>query len=265
MAADWLFKKDEYIPQKDHQRFLDKSIISILKVLSRIKRRGIYSDKFIYKLNSTLKVLFTFLNIVLIALSRSFMYVLLVDLWLLIVVLTLESEERKNILIISMVVPVCTIIMLIPSLLTGNVKNSLLILIKIVATIISVNLLSHTTKWDNVTKALKLLFIPDLFIWVMEITIKYIVLLGEYSIELLHALKLRSVGKNSRKYNSLSRIMGNLFLKSKEMGEEMFSAMECRGFTGEYTVPIIFKLSKNDILYSVINLIFVAIFILTRM
>ncbi|MCY6370891.1 energy-coupling factor transporter transmembrane component T [Clostridium ganghwense] len=263
MSADWLFKKEEYIPEKDHQQFLDKSIISILKVLSKIRRRGVYSNKFIYRVNPTLKVFFTLLNIILISISRSYIYVLLIDTCVLGTALTLDNEERRNILTISVVIPLFTLIMLIPSLMGGNIKNSILILIKVIGTIVSVNLLSYTTKWDHVTKALKLLFIPDLFIWVMEITIKYIVLLGEYSVELLYALKLRSVGKNNKKYKSISKIMGNLFLKSKEMGEEMFSAMECRGFTGEYTAPLNSKIRKNDVLYFIINLSFIIIFILT--
>lgn len=264
MSADWLFEKEEYIPEKDHQQFLDKSIISILKVLSRIRRRGMHSYKFLYRLNPTLKVIFTFLNIILLSISRSFGYVFLFDICAAGLIFTLDSKERKNILIISIVIPTFTLIMLIPSYLSGNIINSTLILSKVTGTIISVNLLSYTTKWDHVTKALKLLFIPDLFIWVMEITIKYIVLLGEHSVEMLYALKLRSIGKNNRKYNSISKIMGNLFLKSKEMGEEMFSAMECRGFTGEYSTPLVFKLTKNDIIYIGMNLIFIIVFMLTR-
>lgn len=124
--------------------------------------------------------------------------------------------------------------MLVPSFIDGNIYNCVLIIMKIVGTIPSVNILSYTTKWDKISKSLKLFFITDLFIWVMEITIKYIVILVEHSLNLLYALKLRSIGKNNKKYNSISRIIGNLFLKSKDMGEEMFSAMECRGFTGEF-------------------------------
>ncbi|MCY6960437.1 energy-coupling factor transporter transmembrane component T [Clostridium brassicae] len=261
MSADWLFKEEEYRPEKDHQQFLDKSIISILKVLSRIRRRGMHSYKFLYRLNPTLKVIFTFLNIIFLSLSRSFVYTLLFDICGICFVFTLDSEERKNILVISITIPIFTLIMLIPSYLSGNVVNSTLILIKVIGSIISINILSYTTKWDHVTKALKFLRIPDLFIWVMEITIKYIVVLGERSVEMLYALKVRSVGKNNRKYNSLSKIMGNMFLKSKEMGEEMFSAMECRGFTGEYYTSLKFNLTKNDIIYIGMNLIFIIIFI----
>ena len=51
---------------------------------------------------------------------------------------------------------------------------------------------------------------------------------------MLYALKLRSVGRNDGKTASLAAVAGTMFLKSKEMAEEMYSAMECRGFTGTY-------------------------------
>lgn len=262
MDAEWLFQKDEYTPIKDHEKFVDKSIFSIINMLGRIKRRGNYSIKPFYKLNATLKVMFTLINIVLLALSRNFTFIIALDIYLLICILTLEKEEIKDILFMCFVIPIFTLIMLIPSLLSGNITNSLLIILKVASTILSVNILSYTTKWEHITKALKFLFIPDLFIWVMEITIKYIVILGEHSLNMLYALKLRLIGKNNKKYNSLSKLMGNLFLKSKEMGEEMFSAMECRGFTGEYKSPVSFKMDKYDSIYCVVNIAFIVAFVL---
>ena len=95
----------------------------------------------------------------------------------------------------------------------------------------------------------------------MDITIKYIVLLGEHSINLLFALKLRSIGITSNKYNSLTGIMGNLFIKSYKMSDEMFHAMECRGFIGEYTTKVNLKLKKMDYAYLAINILLVSLFI----
>lgn len=124
------------------------------------------------------------------------------------------------------------------------------------------NLLSHNTKWSEISKSLKLLFIPDIFIWIIDITIKYIVLLGEHSINLLYALKLRAIGITSNKYNSLTGIMGNLFIKSYKASEEMFYAMECRGFVGEYTTKVNLKLKKVDYVYLVINIFLIGLFII---
>ena len=95
----------------------------------------------------------------------------------------------------------------------------------------------------------------------MDITIKYIVLLGEYSINLLYALKLRSIGITSNKYKSLAGIIGNLFIKSYKMSEEMFHAMECRGFVGEYTTKVNLTFRKIDYIYITICILLVSLFI----
>lgn len=260
---DWLFKKDEYTPKDDGHKFLDKSILSILKIIGRIRRKGVRHDGFSYHVNPTLKMAFTFLILLMVALSRNYIFILIMDVYALINIFILAQEERKNILLISVVIPLFTLVMLIPSMILGNMKNSILLLQKVIASIMLVNWLSYTTKWDHITKSLKLFFIPDLFIWVMEITIKFIVLLGEYSVDLLYALKLRSIGKNDERYDSISKIMGNLFLKSKHMGEEMFSAMECRGFVGEYKTVAKFELTKIDYIYSLLHLCFIGLFLIT--
>jgi cobalt/nickel transport system permease protein len=127
-----------------------------------------------------------------------------------------------------------TFFILLPSAFSGNVHNCIMITTKVFATITAVNILSNTTKWNAVTGALKKFFIPDIFILVLDITIKYIVMLGDFSLEMFYALKLRSVGKNTVKHKSISGIAGTIFIKSKEMAEDMYSAMECRGYTGEY-------------------------------
>ena len=55
--------------------------------------------------------------------------------------------------------------------------------------------------------------------------------------------------------------MGNLFIKSYKMSEEMFDAMECRGFIREYTTKVNFKLEKVDYIYLGINLFLISLFI----
>jgi cobalt/nickel transport system permease protein len=93
---------------------------------------------------------------------------------------------------------------------------------------------------------LKIFFIPDIFIFVLDIAIKYILLLGEYTLNMLYALRLRSIGRNNNKYTSLSGIAGTMFTRSREMAEEMHAAMECRGFTGEYSRPSRFSFHLMD-------------------
>lgn len=257
---DWLFKKDEYIPKDDKDRFIDKSIIEMIHILSLIKRNKNTGNSFMYKLNPVVKVLFTILNTLFISLSRNFLYVIVLDVYLLLVLSLIDTRDIKRIVSLSLVIPAFTLVMLIPSMFMGNVKNSVLIILKIVGTVLSVNILSYTTKWHDITKALKIFFIPDIFILVFDITIKYIFILGDFSLHMLYALKLRSIGKNNNKYSSLTKIMGNLFLKSKEMGEEMYFAMECRGFTGEYISRTKYKLGIKELIYITINVILIVVY-----
>jgi cobalt/nickel transport system permease protein len=78
---------------------------------------------------------------------------------------------------------------------------------------------------------------------------------------MFYALKLRSVGRNAGKTASISGIAGTLFLKSKEMAEEMYAAMECRGFTGEYRAAGGWRLGFRDIaLGTAVALLAVAFF-----
>ncbi len=257
---DWLFRKDDYIPKTDKDRFINKTILSLLSILSLIKRNNKISNNFIYNLNPALKLVFTVINIIFLSMSRNFMYVLVIDVYMLFILSLLDIEEIKKILALSIVVPFFTLIMLAPSIIMGNVRNSMLIILKVAGTIVAINILSYTTKWHHITKSLKIFFIPDIFILVFDITIKYIYILGEFSLEMLYALKLRSVGRNNNKYSSLSKIMGNLFLKSKELGDEMYSAMECRGFTGEYVSHSKFKFNFKDLIYSMVNIIIILLY-----
>lgn len=261
---DWLLKKDSYIPEDDSDRFIDKSIFSILKVLSLIKRRDKFKTGFIYRINPAVKLVFMFLNIIFLSNSRNPMYVAVVDIYFLLLLSSLDAGEIKNILVLSFIMPVFTFIMLIPSILMNNVLNSVMLIFKIFGTIMIVNIFSCTTKWSHVTRSLKIFFIPDIFILVFDITLKYIYILGQFALDMFYSLKLKSIGKNYGKYSSVTKIMGGLFLKSNEMGSEMYSAMECRGFTGEYTYFSKFGFTFSDLFYSAGSILIIILYFYMR-
>lgn len=260
MVPEWLSVKDNYLPKEERNLYIEKSIFSLIKAISII-RQNKNQDGLVYSINPTLKVITVIVMILCVSISRSFIYLFIVDIYVLINLFLMEKKLRKRIMFKSFIFPLITLIALIPSMFYGNIFNSLLLFQKLTITVLIMNLLSHNTKWSEISRSLKLLFIPDIFIWIMDITIKYIVLLGEHSINLLYALKLRSIGITSNKYNSLTGIMGNLFIKSYKASEEMFYAMECRGFVGEYTTKVNLKLKKVDYVYLAINIFLITLFI----
>lgn len=92
----------------------------------------------------------------------------------------------------------------------------------------------QTTRWNRITGALKILHLPDLLLFLLDVTMQYIVLLGREAMELLYSLKCRSVGVNRHKGQSVGDIAGITFLKSREMSGQLYQAMVCRGFDGSY-------------------------------
>ena len=74
---------------------------------------------------------------------------------------------------------------------------------------------------------------PGILIFTLDITLKYIVLLGNLLQDLLTAVLLRSVGCNRSKYTSVGGVLGVTFLRGTELNRQMVEAMICRGYTGE--------------------------------
>lgn len=252
---DWLFKEDNYEPPRDRETFLNKSTLSLMKILSRIrdshegKERGFTS-----KVNPVLKFASTIILILIISISIKFSFIIIIDEIILLSIITMNKEGIKRVLTLSMAAVIFSAVILAPSILMGNDKNSIMIILKVFGTVSLMGVLSYSTKWNDITKSLRMFFIPDIFIFVLDLTIRYIFILSEMAADMILALKLKSIGKNSNKYSSMSNIAGNLFLKSKVMGEETLSAMECRGFTGEYKGMRNFRFSKYDFIYSVVVL-----------
>lgn len=254
---EWLLKKDNYIPPNDKDKFIDKSIISILSVLVRFIRQTEYkTEKF--QINALIKLISTLVLIIFVSLTRNFTFVLITNVFMLVLINFFNINIIKYILKVSLSAAIFSFIVFLPAIFLGYSNNALMIIMKIFVSAESVNILAFTTIWNELTSALKIIRVPDMFIFVLDITIKYILILGKFSLNMIYALKLRSIGKNRDKNASLSGIVGTMFIKSKEMSEETYSAMECRGFTGEYKVCKKFKLRLPDYICCIFNVIFIA-------
>lgn len=256
---EWLLKKDNYIPLKDKNTFINKSILAILNILMRFRQQSLHRTNRL-GISALLKLISTLVLIIFVSLSKSFTFVLIANVFLLVLINFLSTDELKYILKVSSVVAIFTFIILLPSIFLGYGNNALMITLKVLVSVAAVNILACTTKWNDLIRVLKVFHIPDTFIFVLDITIKYIVILGEFSLNMLYALKLRSVGKSNNKSTSLSGIVGTMFIKSKEMSEETYGAMECRGFTGEYKIYSKFGFKPADYICILFNLAFILIY-----
>lgn len=157
---------------------------------------------------------------------------------LLLYLCTWPARDILNIMKAGCGASVLALIILLPAMFIqpSGIRNELLIVIKVFFSISTLSIFNHTTQWNHITGALRKLHIPGIFIFTLDITLKYIVLLGNLITDLLTSLQLRSVGKNNKKYSSIGGVMGVTFVRGTEMNQQMYEAMQCRGFTDDYSV-----------------------------
>lgn len=151
---------------------------------------------------------FTFALVLLLSLSRDFMFTATVDVYLLVVLSSMDAEDILSILKTTLLMTLFTFMALLPSSFYGGSRYSIMIISKVFGTVAAVNILSHTTGRSAITAALKSFFIPGIFILVFGITIKYIAMLRDFTLNVLYALKLRPVGRDGNKYASICGAAG---------------------------------------------------------
>ncbi len=243
---EWLRAHEDYAPRAGREAFIDRSILSFLGVLTMARPRGGMVEPGV-RVEPVVKILAGFIVILLLSLTRSGLFMTLTAVGLLVLLAGQRGERIAAVLRTSMVAGGFTLLTLLPSVLFGHASSMVMITAKVLISAATVKLIAETSEWATLTGAFKRLGVPDLCLLVLDITLSYITLLGEFALAMLYALRLRSVGSHAAKAASLSGIAGSLFLKSKEMAEEMYAAMECRCFTGEYRVSSKLRLGFREL------------------
>ncbi|MCR5667070.1 MAG: energy-coupling factor transporter transmembrane protein EcfT [Eubacterium sp.] len=241
----WMQKEESYAAVKDRDRFITKSMLNILSLLERFRENGsVYCNG----INALVKLIYTIYAIVLTACSHNMLFTYFLLGAFVIRSCFLRERQLSRVMSGAVIATMMSVLFLLPSVFMGSPATMLTISLKVFFSVGMLLLMSVTTRWNMLTGALRCIGIPDIFIFTFDITLKYIALIGEMSRQLLIALKIRSVGKNDRKATSFAGIVGVLFLKSKETSEELFGAMQCRGFVGEYNAIRSARIRKRDVL-----------------
>lgn len=231
MIPDWLKEQEEYNAPQDRDGFLTRSILSLMSMLASFRAKTIsYGSKY----PAPLKLIVCLAMILTTSLARNMLIVYVILAILLAHICFLSGELLVRTIMTSLAAALLSAVILIPAVFLGSPQSMLTVSTKVFVSVGLIGLLASTTEWNKLTAGLAAFHIPDVFIFTLDITLKYIVILGNISMDMLNALKLRSIGRNKSKAQSVSGVLGVTFLKSRQMSEEMFQAMQCRGFEGEY-------------------------------
>ncbi|HUU62784.1 MAG TPA: cobalt ECF transporter T component CbiQ [Dehalococcoidia bacterium] len=210
-------------------------------------------DSFIHRLDPRTKVITTFAFILLVVLTPptgwqafALYFAIIAGLVLLSRIPTLYVLKRSLV-----IVPfVLFIAIFIPFLKSGEPSGSyniwiwqvsssgLLILwnvlIKAWLSMLSLILLSSTTKFSELLNGLEQLRLPKVMVMILSFMYRYIFVLVDEVIRMKQARDSRNFGgKRTWRLKTIGNMVGTLFLRSYERGERVYGAMVARGFDGE--------------------------------
>lgn len=229
----WMTQQENYTPSKDSEGFINRSLLSVMSVMSKFRMDAAASGRKAFFAAPT-KLCMVLLVIILASCSRNMMFTYCMIAVLLVRMCLLKGNQLMKVFSAALTAAAFSALVLLPAVFMGSPHTMLTVSIKVFLSVGLLSLLAATTPWNRITEGLRFFFVPDIMIFTIDITLKYIVILGDICLDMLNALKLRSVGRNRSKSNSMSGIIGFAFLKSRHMADEMSGAMICRGFDGEY-------------------------------
>lgn len=231
---EWMKTEDQYDPPSGGHRFLLKTIRSLGRILSRLRMQtGQEKGK---RIPALPKFLILLAMIISISVVQNRLVLLGFAAFFFLLLCLLPAKTLAGVLKSALVAAAFALIIMLPQIIfhPDGRLNQYIVVAKVFVCVGLVNIFNHTTQWNHITKALRTLHIPGVFIFILDITLKYLVLLGSLIEGLLTACSLRSVGKNKKKYQSVGGVMGVTFVRSTEMSQQMYEAMQCRGFTDDY-------------------------------
>jgi cobalt/nickel transport system permease protein len=227
-------KTDNYVPPKDGGTFAVKTIKSLGGVMSRLRvQQGHEKGRSIPAL---VKFIALVAAILVLSVTQNRLLILAYAAILQLYLCTWPGADILKIYKAALAAALLALVLFIPAMLINpaGAGNNLAVVVKVFLCLEMVSIFNHTTQWNHITTALRKLHIPGIFIFTLDITLKYTVLLGSFISDVLTSLQLRSVGKNNKKYQSVGGVMGVTFIRGTEMSRDMYEAMRCRGFTDDY-------------------------------
>lgn len=234
MIPEWMKKIEDYVPPVDGGAFYYRTLKSLGGIMSRLRLESGREGRF--SLPAGVRLLLMIALIILVSVTQKDLVIMAVGAVALVRLALMQAEDIGAVVKAVLVAVIMAAVIFAPAVIMDPARlwNSIRVVAKILISVTLVGIFNRTTQWNHLTAVLRKAHIPGTVIFIIDITFRYIVLLGNLMQELLTAVSLRSVGRNDKKYNSIGGVMGVTFLRGTEMNKEMYEAMQCRGFTDDY-------------------------------
>jgi cobalt/nickel transport system permease protein len=121
------------------------------------------------------------------------------------------------------------------------------ILLRTYLCVMAVFILISTTPFSSLTRELRRMKVPQIFVTLVEMIYRYIGVLIEEVGNMNTAYKLRSVKTKGIAMKDMGPFVGQLALRSFDRGERVYAAMVLRGFGGEFPEQAPIRMNAGDI------------------
>lgn len=265
----WLCEHEAYIPPRDRTSFARKNVLRLTALLEHVcfgggAGTGSRIDRALSCVAAPLRLAGLFALVLMVCLSQSGLFMGALLAVALILAAIRPERALKATFLPALAAAVLAWVLALPALLLGVSSAAAMIRIGI-KTFINVGLVlgvSYTVPWNKIASALRVLHLPDVVIFTVDMALKHIEVLGRTSASLSEALMLRSVGAAPRgsATSGAAGVMGMTFLKAYEQGRAMEESMRCRGFSGTYPRPAARGLGRSDAVYTAFIILVITFF-----
>ncbi len=138
-----------------------------------------------------------------------------------------------------------------------GVNGAVLLVSRVGISVTLAFIVTLTTRWTDLLKALRSFFVPRIFVTTLEMTYRYIFVLITILEEMFLARKARDAGRSStsEQRRFIASAMASLFARSLHMSEEVYAAMTARGYSGEVYTMHRFRLRLPDLFFALFVLL----------
>lgn len=129
-----------------------------------------------------------------------------------------------------------------------GLRTAALLILRVETAVTFTTLLVLCTPWSHVLKALRALRLPKEAITMLAMTHRYVFLLVETAGQMFESRRSRTVGvlKPAEQRHMAARTAGVLLSKSVALSNEVYLAMQSRGFHGDVQVLSDFRMTMWD-------------------
>lgn len=115
-----------------------------------------------------------------------------------------------------------------------GIGRAVLLSLRVLGAVLAINLLTATSGFHGLMKGLRELRVPEIFVQLVEFTVRYLFVLSEEGRRMMIARRARAFQEgrsllDRRTLSVLGHLLGVLFLRSAERSERVYQAMLARG------------------------------------